>query len=228
MSVAFSTKLQRGLTAVGSWCQRWNIKINEGKTQAIYFSRRRRMPENDLQLNRRNIPFVNSVKYLGVTFDRKMTWRLHIEKTAAKALGTYIMTYSIFKSKHLSVNIKLIMYRGQIRSIMTYVCPIWEFAADTHLMKLQRLQNRVLRAIGNLDRRTPVRYSHLAFEIPYVYEYITKLCRRQAEVILNHENPNVRATGQGEARHNKYKRLKLGGGQAYDRSSALLSFRRFK
>jgi hypothetical protein len=52
-----------------------------------------------------------------------------------------------------------------------------------------------------------------------VYDYITKLCRRQAEVILNHENPNVRAIGQGEARQRKYKRLKLGGGQAYDRSS---------
>jgi hypothetical protein len=33
--------------------------------------------------------------------------------------------------------------------------------------------------------------------IPYVYGYITKLCRRQAEVILNHENPNVHAIGQG-------------------------------
>jgi hypothetical protein len=52
-----------------------------------------------------------------------------------------------------------------------------------------------------------------------VYDYITKLCRRQAEVILNHENPNVRAIGQGESRHRKYKRLKLGGRQAYDRSS---------
>jgi hypothetical protein len=60
----------------------------------------------------------------------------------------------------------------------------------------------------------------LAFKIPYVYVYITKLCRRQAEVILNHENPNVRAIGQGEPRHRKYyKRLKLGGGQAYDRSN---------
>jgi hypothetical protein len=39
---------------------------------------------------------------------------------------------------------------------------------------------------------------------------------RQAEVILNHENPNVRTIGQGELRHRKYKRLKLGGGQAYD------------
>jgi hypothetical protein len=161
-------KLQRSLIAVGSWCQRWNIKINKGKTRAIYFSKRRRMPGDDLQLNGRNILFVNSVKYLGVIFDRRMTWRPHIKKIAAKALGTYIRTYSIFKSKHLNANIKLIMYRALIRSIMTYSCPIWEFTADTHLMKLQRLQNRVLRAIGNLDRRTPVRDLHLAFEIPYV------------------------------------------------------------
>jgi hypothetical protein len=76
-------------------------------------------------------------------------------------------------------------------------------------MKLQRLQNRVLRAIGNLYRRTQVRDFHLAFKIPYVYDYITRLCRRQAAVILNHENPNVRATGQKEARHRKHKRLKL-------------------
>jgi hypothetical protein len=48
---------------------------------------------------------------------------------------------------------------------------------------------------------------------------MTKLSRQQAEVILNHENENVHNIGQGEARHRKYKRLKLGGGQAYDRSS---------
>jgi hypothetical protein len=33
------------------------------------------------------------------------------------------------------------------------------------------------------------------------------------------ENEHVRSIGQGEARHRKYKRLKLGSGQAYDRSS---------
>jgi hypothetical protein len=48
-----------------------------------------------------------------------------------------------------------------------------------------------------------------------VYDHISKLCRIQTEVILNHVNPSVRGTGQGEARHRKYKRLKLGSGQAY-------------
>jgi methionine synthase II (cobalamin-independent) len=81
-------------------------------------------------------------------------------------------------------------------------------------MKLQRLQNKVLRTIGNFPRRTPVHEFHMAFKISHIYEYITKLSREQAEVIQNHENANVRNIGQGEARHREYKRLKLGGGQA--------------
>jgi hypothetical protein len=52
-----------------------------------------------------------------------------------------------------------------------------------------------------------------------IYDYITKLCRQQAEVLQNHENANVRNIAQVEPRHRKFKELKLGGGQAYDRSS---------
>jgi hypothetical protein len=39
---------------------------------------------------------------------------------------------------------------------------------------------------------TSVRDLHVAFQIPYVYDYITKLCRQQAEVIQNYDNENVR------------------------------------
>jgi hypothetical protein len=60
---------------------------------------------------------------------------------------------------------------------------------------------------------------HVAFKIFYLYDYITKLCRTQAEVILNRVNPNVRGIGQGEAMRRKYKRLEYGGGQANDRSA---------
>jgi hypothetical protein len=82
---------------------------------------------------------------------------------------------------------------------MTYDSPAWEFAADTQLMKLQRLQNKALRTIGNFPRRTPARDLHMAFKIPYGYDYITKLCSQQAEVVQNHDNENVRNIGQGEA-----------------------------
>jgi hypothetical protein len=63
------------------------------------------MPGDILQLNGRNIPFVNSVKYLGVIFDRRMTWRPHIEQTAAKALGTYIRTYETMSTEELEVGL---------------------------------------------------------------------------------------------------------------------------
>jgi hypothetical protein len=102
---------------------------------------------------------------------------------------------------------------------MTYAYPAWKFAAESHLLKLQRLQNKVLRTIGNFPKRTSVRDMLKAFRMPYVYDYITKSCRQQAEVIQNHENENVRYIGQSVARHRKYKRLKLGGGHVYDCSS---------
>jgi hypothetical protein len=85
-----------------------------------------------------------------------------------------------------------------------------------------RLQRRI--EIGNVSRtRTGSRFAYgsqtSVCVYIYIYDYLTKLCRQQAEVIKNHENANVRNVGQGEPRHREYKRLKLGGGQAYDRSS---------
>jgi hypothetical protein len=55
---------------------------------------------------------------------------------------------------------------------MTYACPVWEFATDTYVLQLQRLQNRVLCTIGNLQRCTPVRDLHTAFNLPRIYDYI--------------------------------------------------------
>jgi hypothetical protein len=95
-------------------------------------------PEAHLTLNGRNIPFGNRAKYLGVIFEKRITWRLYIEMVEAKAF-------------------RKLIHKALIRSVMTYACPAWELAADTFLLKLQRQQNKVLRTIGNLPRCTPGR-----------------------------------------------------------------------
>jgi hypothetical protein len=92
---------------------------------------------------------------------------------------------------------------------MTYACPAWEFVAESYSLKLQRLQNKVLHTTGNFPRRTSVRDMHEVFQIPYVYDYVRKSCRQQAEVIQNHENENVRYIGQGEDRHRKQRGVNL-------------------
>jgi hypothetical protein len=146
----------------------------------IYFSYQRAPTKSLLTLNGRSIPFANNVKYLGVIFDKRITWRLHIERIEAKAFWTFIRLYPLFKSEQLTANIKLTLIKALIRSVMTYACPAWEFVAESHLLKLQHLQNRVLCTTGNFPRRTSVHDLPVAFQLPYVYDFIPKLCRQQA------------------------------------------------
>jgi hypothetical protein len=53
-----------------------------------------------------------------------------------------------------------------------------------------------------------------------MYDFTTKIYWKQAEVVQNRLNANAHATGCAETTHRKHKRLKLGDGQAYDRSSS--------
>jgi hypothetical protein len=57
-----------------------------------------------------------------------------------------------------------------------------------------------------------------------MYDYVIKLCKTKAELILNHIIPNVHGIRQEEAMHGTYKRLKFGGGQAYDHSAYYSQF----
>jgi hypothetical protein len=81
-------------------------------------------------------------------------------------------------------------------------------------LKFERLQNKFLGTIGNFARGTLVLDLHVAFKIRVVYDFVTKLSRQQAEVILKRHNLSLRNIEQRK----KYKRLKPGGEQTYDRS----------
>jgi hypothetical protein len=130
-----------------------------------------------------------------------MIWMYNIERTAAKVLRIYVRTYSLFISRCFSTHFEITLHKALIMLVMTYVCPTWDYAVNAYLLKFQRLQNRLRRAIRNLDRFTLVR---VAFIITYVYDYVTKLCRTQAEV-----NPKLRRTEQEEARNRSIRTLNL-------------------
>jgi hypothetical protein len=102
----------------------------------IYFSHRFRCPEAQLTLNGQNIPLVNHVIYLDIILRKRITWTLHRETIEVKAFRIFIRIYSLFKSEPLSANIKLILHKALIRSVLAYVFTAWELAADTYLLKL--------------------------------------------------------------------------------------------
>jgi hypothetical protein len=78
------------------------------------------------------------VKCFGVIFDKRITWRLHIEMFVAKAFRTFITIYSLLKTEPLSANIKLTLHKALIRSVMTYACASWEFRL--HVPSLEKFQ----------------------------------------------------------------------------------------
>jgi hypothetical protein len=89
-----------------------------------------------------------------------------------------------------------------IRSVMTYACPAWELAVDTYLP---------------LQISAPAKQSSAHhwkfFKVPTGPRFAHNF---QPSICIRLYNKIVRATSR---RHRKYKRLKLGGGQEYDRSS---------
>jgi hypothetical protein len=70
-------KLQRGLSSLETWRERWNIKINEDMSQAIYFSCGNGPAETHLTLKGWNITFDNQVKHPDVIFVRRVTLRYY-------------------------------------------------------------------------------------------------------------------------------------------------------
>jgi hypothetical protein len=55
-------------------------------------------------------------------------------------------------------------------------------------------------SVDNFTRRAPVRDLHVALNIPYVYYFVKKLYRKQAEGIQTHQYPSDSNTGQDEER----------------------------
>jgi hypothetical protein len=64
---------------------------------------------------------------------------------------------------------------------MIYVGPAWKFARGAYLLKPLSLQNNALRMFGEFQKNVRIRERHVAFEIPYVYDFVTNLCRQQAQ-----------------------------------------------
>jgi hypothetical protein len=62
---------------------------------------------------------------------------------------------------------------------MIYACSAWELAADTYLLKLQRLQNKVLCSPGYFQRSTQVYDLHTALNLLYVYDIINYAGNKQ-------------------------------------------------
>jgi hypothetical protein len=147
---AISVHLQNHLNTLSAWCKNWKISINPSKSVSVLFSLRRNPTPPPLIFNHEPISWKPSVKYLGVTLDKRLTWWPHLSTKLQQAYQRLGMLFPILNRKSsLQKNLSLLIYKQVLRPLITYACPVWGNCAQTHLKKLQIFQNKVLRTITN-------------------------------------------------------------------------------
>ena len=74
--------LQRDLDKLAMWCAKWRIKLNPEKTKVIIFSKSLTAirAEPALSLYGDLLSYYPHIKFLGITFDNRMTFTKHFEE----------------------------------------------------------------------------------------------------------------------------------------------------
>jgi hypothetical protein len=67
------------------WTELWKLTLSPTKTQAILFTLTPRPPTITLRLAGNVLPIASTVTYLGITFDRQLTWKAHVDRMTTQA-----------------------------------------------------------------------------------------------------------------------------------------------
>ena len=152
--------LPRNLTRLSEWCKSNKLTINPSKSQLIISPRMIELVTDfDVFLNGITVLLSNSVQYLGVTLDFKLTFKIHIktlETNLSKAVGI------ICKLKFVLPKDALIkLYYALFHLYLLYGLVIRGSTYPFYLIKISTLQNKVVKLIGGgafQDRATPFYY----------------------------------------------------------------------
>jgi hypothetical protein len=121
-----AVKIQRTLDALPSWLDRWRLRVNVAKTQAIALSTKHNQPP-ELRLLGQPLPWQRTVKYLGVTIDRRLNMSAHVNDTisrtrTARALLTPVMKSSLPLTAKIEIEIEIEIF---IDKIIKFYMSLW-------------------------------------------------------------------------------------------------------
>jgi exonuclease III len=181
---------------LAGYCSKWKIKLNSGKTQALYFTRRRAnrwLPSSEISVRGSRVHWSNDIKYLGITLDKTLNFNQHINlavEKATKFLGI-LFVFLNRKSRLNTIN-KISIYKSMIRSILLNACPVWGSCAESHLNKLQLVQNKCLRLILKTPFNHPTYDLHAKSKLPMLKVQIQKINLKFKNKLRMSDNPLIR------------------------------------
>ncbi|GBP22862.1 RNA-directed DNA polymerase from mobile element jockey [Eumeta japonica] len=146
-----AAKLQRVLDLLPDWLDRWRVAVNVTKTAALLTSQQRAMPTK-LRLRGQKVEWHTRVRYLGVQIDRSMRMAAQVEHVIHQSRAARSMLRPVLRS-HLPLRAKVALYKGYIRSRLTYAAPAWyALCSSSQKKRIQAQQNITLRMIAGEGR----------------------------------------------------------------------------
>ena len=121
------------------------ITFNEAKTQAMLCTRRRQWQNPVFIMNEKRINIVDSIKYLGVIIDKKLSWHKHLTELNIKINKIQSKIASIAHNLWgISTDVTESIYQGAIEPAILYGVDVWGEAlrfkwARMLLVKMQRI-----------------------------------------------------------------------------------------
>ena len=151
-------KLQQNLTRIEDWATNNGFKFSKSKTQCVHFCLLRKKHDHpDLYLYGSQIPVVEEVKFLGVIFDRKLSFLPHIKYLKAKCLKALNLLKILAHTSWGADRVTLLnLYRSLIRSKLDYGSVVYGSTRKSYLQKLDMIHHQGLRLALGAFRTSPV------------------------------------------------------------------------
>ena len=148
---------QKALDYIQRWCNNWGFKVSISKTSYVLFSRKRKLPKMKLKYNGSMLKKGDSVKFLGLIFDKKLLWRDHIDYLVNKCRKRINLLKTLSGSKWGADKATMvIVYKSLIRSIIDYGSEIYDSACISSKLRLDRIQSQCLRICSGALKCTPI------------------------------------------------------------------------
>lgn len=195
-----SQKIQIHLNKVEKWCKKWNLRINANKSQHITFTLNKR-DSGEIRFGSEVIKHTDTVKYLGLTLDRRLTFGPHIKLKRIELNLKRRRLYHILNAKSaLSLKNKLLIYNTTIKPVWLYCCQLWGLASKSNIDIIQRFQNISLRVCTGAPNYIRNEDLHRDLKIKTVQEEISCISERHRAKSEVHNNLLVRRTIEEELR----------------------------
>lgn len=181
------TKLQNKVNNLSQWIEDNGLDINKEKTEFIIYASERNkqakeIGEVKLSIRGALIKMKKQIKYLGLNWDKSISWNEQILETIKKIRTLMPLIKRI--ARITSEETKKEIYHAIIESRMAYGIEIWGSTSKTNMKRIQRTQNRILRILYNRRRDKNIDDIYKEKEIMRIYElHLNKEAERAWQII---------------------------------------------